>query len=442
MTVPPTTGPLGAAPAEAVPAAAPPAAASPKTAEAKAAGAAAGAAPAGGDGAGTVLDADFYAFQDLLTPVEREAALRLRAFMETEVRPIADDYWERAEFPHHLIPGIAATGVIGTMWPETARFPNSAVFRGWAALELARVDASFATFVGVTSGLAMGAIGVGGSPAQRAEWLPPMGSGEAIGAFGLTEPDAGSDVSRGLRTTATRRGDTWVLDGAKRWIGNATFADVVVIWAKDTADDRVKGFLVRKGAPGFTARKIERKQSLRSVQNADITLEGVEVREADRLQRIDSFRDVAKILRLTRAGVAWEAVGIAVGAYEAAVRYAKEREQFGRPIASYQLVQAKLADSLADVTASIAVCARVSAMEDEGRQRDEHAAMAKAFCTTRMREVVARCREVLGGNGIQLDHGVARHFADAEAVYSYEGTRDMNTLIVGRAITGVQAFVP
>jgi glutaryl-CoA dehydrogenase len=389
----------------------------------------------------TGLDADFYSFQDLLTPVEQEAVLRIREFMETEVRPIADDYWERADFPHHLIPGIAETGVIGTMWPESRRFPNSALFRGWAAVEIARVDASFATFVGVTSGLAMGAIGVGGSDAQRAEWLPPMGRGEIIGAFGLTEPLAGSDTARGLRTTAARRGDTWVLDGAKRWIGNATFADITLIWAKDIDDGQVKGFIVRKDAPGFKAEKIERKQSLRGVQNADITLTGVEVPEADRLQRIDSFKDLAAVLGPTRVGVAWEAMGIAVGAHEAAVRYAKEREQFGRPIASFQLVQQKLAESLADVTAGLAVCVRVSQMEDAGKRRDEHAAMAKAFCTARMRDVVARSREILGGNGIQLDHGVARFFADAEAVYSYEGTYDMNTLIVGRAITGIQAFV-
>ncbi|GAB3231260.1 acyl-CoA dehydrogenase family protein [Glycomyces halotolerans] len=388
-----------------------------------------------------LLDADFYSFQNLLTPAERQAALRIREFMEREVRPIADDYWDRAEFPYHLVPGIADTGILGAMWPETARFDNSALFRGWAAVELARVDPSFATFVGVASGLAMGAIGFGGSEQQRAEWLPPMGRGAVIGAFGLTEPLAGSDTARGLRTTATRDGDQWILNGAKRWIGNATFADVTVIWAKDTADDQVKGFLVRKDTPGFKADKIERKQALRGVQNADITLTDVVVDEADRLQRVDSFRDVAKVLRATRAEVAWQSVGVAVGAYEAAVKYAGEREQFGNPIASYQLVQDKLAGSLANITASIAMCARVSQMHDEGAQGDEHAAMAKAFATTRMRETVAWCREILGGNGIQLDHGVARYFADAEAVYSYEGTRDMNTLIVGRAITGRQAFV-
>ncbi|GIG70052.1 acyl-CoA dehydrogenase family protein [Phytomonospora endophytica] len=388
-----------------------------------------------------LLDADFYSFQDVLTPVEREAAARLRDFLEREIRPIADDQWDRAEFPHQVIPGLAELGILGPMWPETARFTNSAVFRGWAALELARVDCSIATFVGVTSGLAMGSIGIGGSTEQRAAWLPAMGRGELVGAFGLTEPLAGSDTARGLRTTATRRGDTWILDGAKRWIGNATFADVTVIMAKDTADDRVKAFLVRKGTPGFTATKIERKQALRTVQNADITLTGVAVPESDRLAGIDSFRDVAKILRATRANVAWQAIGVSVGAYEAAVRYAREREQFGKPIGAYQLVQNKLAGALADITASIALCVRVSQMQDAGVQRDEHAAMAKAFTTARMRETVARCREILGGNGIQLDHGVARYFADAEAVYSYEGTHDMNTLIVGRAITGHQAFV-
>lgn len=389
----------------------------------------------------TLLDADCYGFQNMLTPVELEAALKLREFMEREVRPIADEYWERAEFPHHLIPGIAETGVIGAAWPESARFENSAVFRGWAGVELARVDASFATFVGVTSGLAMTSIGVGGSEEQRAEWLPRMGRCEAVGAFGLTEPLSGSDAARGLRTTATRDGDRWILNGAKRWIGNATFADVTVIWAKDTADEQVKGFLVRRGTPGFETVKIERKQSLRSVQNADITLTDAVVPESDRLARVESFRDVAKILTLTRTGVAWEAVGIAIGAYEAAVRYTAEREQFGKPIAAYQLVQDKLANSLADITASLGMCVRAAQLQDEGVQGDEHSALAKAFVTARMRETVGRCREIMGGNGIQLDYGVARHFADAEAVYSYEGTRDMNNLIVGRAITGRQAFV-
>jgi len=388
-----------------------------------------------------LLEADFYAFQDLLTPAEQKKALAVREFMEREVRPIADDYWERAECPVHLFKPYAQLGTIGSGWAETQGEETSAVFRGWVGMETARVDSSFCTFIGVSGGLAMTSIGVGGSAEQRARWLPPMAAGDLIGAFGLTEPLAGSDTAKGLRTTATRTGDTWVLNGAKRWIGNATFADVVVIWAKDTADDQVKGFLVRQGTPGFTATKIERKQSLRIVQNADIVLEDVRVDEADRLQGINSFRDVAKVLRITRDGVSWQALGTMIGAYEAAVAYTRQREQFGNPIASYQLVQDKLATAYANVTASFAMCVRVAQLQDLGTQTDAHAAMAKAFVTTRMRETVALCREACGGNGITLDHGVARFFADAEAVYTFEGTKDMNQLIVGRAITGHAAFV-
>ncbi|WP_395245607.1 acyl-CoA dehydrogenase family protein [Agromyces sp. MMS24-K17] len=397
------------------------------------------------DGPAALLDADFYAFQQKLTPAEQASVATIRAFLEREVRPHADDLWERAESPRHLIPGFAGLGLFGSALPEVRHFDNSAVYRGWVALEIARVDPSCATFVGVHSGLAMNAIAVGGSPAQKTEWLAPMARGELVGAFGLTEPGHGSDTARGLETTATRRTaadgtDEWVLDGAKRWIGNATFADVVVIWARDTADDQVKGFLVRQPATGFTATKIERKQSLRGVENADIVLDGVVVPDSDRLQEIHGFRDVAIVLRLTRADVAWQALGVAVGAYEAALAYAKERVQFGKPIASFQLVQEKLANALSNITACIALCIRVSEMQDEGEQRDHHSAMAKAFVTARMREVVAWCREIVGGNGIQLDHGVARYFADAEAVYTFEGTYDMNTLIVGRAITGIAAF--
>ena len=388
-----------------------------------------------------LLPSDFYAFQDdALTAREKEAVLALREYLETSVRPIADDCWVRAEFPTQVVQPLAELGCYGAAWPETRRFENSAVHRGWVAMELSRVDASIATFVGVTNGLAMGSIAVTGSPEQRERWLPPMARGELVGAFGLTEPGSGSDAARGLATTARREGGTWVLDGAKRWIGNATFADVVVVWARDVADDQVKGFLVAKGTPGFTATRIEDKIALRTVQNADIVLQGVRVPEEHRLAGARSFKDTATVLRLTRAEVAWQAVGVAMGAYEAALAYAQQREQFGKPIAARQLVQDLLVRSLGDITASLALCVQVSRLLDAGRQQDAHSALAKAYTTTRMRETVARCREVLGGNGIVPEHGVARHFADAEAIYSYEGTREMNTLIVGRAITGHAAF--
>lgn len=392
-----------------------------------------------GDRAGE-FPADFYGFFDELDDREAESIRELRRFLEREVRPIADEYWAEARFPHHLIPHIAELGLFGAAWPETRRFPNSAVYRGWCWMEIARVDPSMTTFVGVQAGLAMGAVGVGGSAEQRARLLPAMARGEILGAFGLTEPLSGSDAARGLRTTARRDGDHWVLDGAKRWIGNATFSDIVVIMARDVEDGEVKAFLVPGNAPGFHATRIENKISLRIVQNADIRLEGVRVPESDRLPGIRSFRDVATVLRLTRAEVAWQALGTAIGAYEAALRYALEREQFGAPIAARQLVQDLLARMLGNITACFAMCVRASRLQDEGRQSDAHAALAKGFVTSRARETVAWARELLGGNGIVLEHGVARYFSDAEAIYSFEGTREMNSLIVGRTITGIAAF--
>ncbi len=387
------------------------------------------------------LASDFYGFENLLTEREKEFIANLRSRLEGEIKPIVNEYWERAEFPHQIIDVLHGAGAIGLGFAETAPFENSAVFRGWVALELARVDASVSTYVGVQNGLAIGAIGVCGSAEQRAEWLPKLASGEVLGAFGLTEPDSGSDSAQGLRTVATRDGDDWMLNGSKRWIGNATFSDITVIWAKSAEDGQVKGFIVPTSTPGYTATKIEGKQSLRIVQNADITLENVRVPESLRLQNANSFRDTAAVLRLTRAEVAWAAVGVAVGAYEAALRYAKERVQFGKPIVKHQLIQDLLVKSIGDITASIALCTRVSQMLDDDEQRDEHSALAKAFATSRMRETVARCRELMGGNGIVIEYDVARFFADAEALYSYEGTREMNTLIVGRAITGEAAFV-
>lgn len=319
--------------------------------------------------------------------------------------------------------------------------PCGHLLTGMMAMEMSRVDASVATFFGVHNGLAMYAIHAGGDQAQRDRWLPGMASMDTIGAFALTEPLDGSDIAAGMRTTAQRDGDTWVLNGAKRWIGNATFADHIVVWARDVDDDQVKGFVVDKGTPGFKAEKIAHKTSLRIVENADVTLTDVRVPESDRLQNASSFRDVAEVLRATRSGVAWQALGVMIGAYELALRYATQRQQFGRPLAGFQLVQDLLVKSLGNITSSWGMLHRLAGLQDAGVFRDEHSSLAKAHVTARMREVVAWSREIFGGNGIVLEYDVARFFADAEAIYSFEGTREMNTLIVGKAITGQSAFV-
>jgi glutaryl-CoA dehydrogenase len=387
------------------------------------------------------VDGDFYSINSIMGDEDQALLRRVRAFMEAEVAPIINHYWTREEFPHYILPGLAALKAVGLPYHGYGCPGKSTVLDGLLMMELARVDCSIATFMGVHSGLAMGSIYLCGSEEQKRRWLPAMARLETIGAFGLTEPEVGSGASRGLTTSARREGETWVLNGQKKWIGNATFSDVTVIWAYDVEDNQVKGFLVEKGTPGFRAEKIKDKIALRVVQNAHITLEDCRVPEANRLKLAHSFKDVAAVLRMTRAGVAWEAVGCARGAYELALAYAKAREQFGRAIGRFQLVQDLLVRMLGNITASACMVMRLSQMQDAGIMSDEHASLAKAFCTGKMRESVGYARELLGGNGILLDHQVGRFVADAEAIYSYEGTREMNALIVGRAITGFSAFV-
>jgi glutaryl-CoA dehydrogenase len=386
-------------------------------------------------------EADFYALGLLLDDAGQQLTRRVREFMEKSVQPVINRYWIREEFPHELIPAIAGLGIVGTLYDGYGCPGGGHLLDGLVTMEVARVDSSIATFLGVHGGLAMGSIYLCGSEEQKQRWLPAMARLEKIGAFGLTEPEVGSGAARGLTTTARQEGDFWILNGQKKWIGNATFADHVIIWARDTEDNQVKGFVVNSGAEGFATTKIRDKMALRVVQNAHITLDGVRVPEADRLQRASSFRDTAAVLRLTRAGVAWMATGCARGAYEHALAYARQRQQFGRPIAGFQLVQDLLVRMLANVTSSACLCARLAQLQQAGLAEDQHSALAKAFCTVRMRETVGYARELLGGNGILLDNHVGRFVADAEAIYSYEGTREMNTLIVGRAITGTGAFV-
>ena len=379
---------------------------------------------------------------DALSETERAKLAAVRAYMEGTVAPIITRYWEQDAFPFEIVPGIRQMNIAGVGYKGYDCPGGSQLFAGFIAMEIARIDCSCATFFGVHSGLAMGSIYLCGSEEQKRQWLPAMARLEKIGSFGLTEPLVGSGASGGLLTTARRDGDNWILNGQKKWIGNATWGDVTIIWARDLADNQVKGFIVEnKNTPGFKAEKIEHKMALRVVQNALITMENCVVPEANRLQQDSSFRDTARVLRMTRAFVAWEAVGCMMGAYEHALRYAQTREQFGKPIAKFQLVQDLLVKMLGNITSSLCMVVRLSQMQDAGKLKDEHASLAKAFCTVKMRESVGYARELMGANGILLDNQVGRFVADAEAIYSYEGTREMNTLIVGKAITGFGAFV-
>jgi alkylation response protein AidB-like acyl-CoA dehydrogenase len=387
-------------------------------------------------------DGDFYQVVECLNDAERDTLKQVRVFMEAEVAPVITKYWAEDSFPFEVLPGLRDLKIGGLGYSGYGCRGGSTLLTGFVMMEMARVDASFATFFGVHNGLAIGSIYLGGSEEQRKKWLPPMARLEKIGAFGLTEPLVGSGTGGGLTTTAKREGDIWVLNGQKKWIGNSTWCDLTVIWARDLADNQVKGFIVEnKTTPGFTVEKIQNKIALRVVQNGLITLDNCRVSEENRLQADTSFGDTAKVLRMTRAGVAWMSTGCGMGAYEHALAYAQTREQFGKPIAKFQLVQDLLAKMLGNITASQCMVLRLSQMQDEGKLKDYHASLAKAFCTVRLRETVAWAREVLGGNGILLDYQVARFFADSEALYSYEGTREMNTLIVGKAITGFSAFV-
>lgn len=387
------------------------------------------------------IDGDFYDLASLLTDEEREIQLKVRDFMEREVKPIANEYWLRDEFPFQLIPKMAALNIAGLTY-EGYGCPNKRfLLEGFLAMEMARIDVSISTFFGVHSGLAMGSIYLCGSEEQKQKWLPAMQKMEIIGAFGLTEPEVGSAAAGGLTVTAKKEGDEWVLNGQKKWIGNATFSDITIIWARDVDDNQVKGFIVEKGTPGFKPEKIKGKMALRITQNALITLENCRVKEENRLQNANSFKDTGKVLRMTRAGVAWQAVGCARGAYEHALAYTHNRHQFGKSISSFQLVQDLLVEMLSNLTAAQTMVFRLSQLQDEGKLTDEQASLAKVFCSLRTRDIVSHARELFGGNGILIEYDIARFVADAEAIYSYEGTKEINSLIVGRAITGKSAFV-
>ena len=382
---------------------------------------------------------DFFRIADQLTAEERGYWRTTRDFVDDEVLPVINDYWERAEFPRPLVEKLGKLGIVGDGIEGYGCPPMSPIASGLVHLELNRGDGSIGTFLGVQAGLAMQSIAMLGSEEQKEQWLPQMAQLNKIGAFALTEPTHGSD-SVALETTARRDGDTWTMNGAKKWIGNGSIADVIVVWARDVADRQVKGFLVEQSTPGYVARKIEGKGSLRSVWQAEIELTDVQVDEVDRLPGANTFKDTGRVLAGTRNAVAWGALGHATAAYEIAAQYCGERTQFGKPLVSFQIVQDKLVKMLAEVCSMQLYCLRLGRLIEEGKLTDTIAAIAKMNNTRKARQVVSEARDLLGGNGILLDFHVIRHMADIEALHTYEGTETIQTLIVGRDITGVGAF--
>jgi glutaryl-CoA dehydrogenase len=388
---------------------------------------------------GLARETDYFLMKDQLTMDELDLLYTVREFAETEILPVVNSYWERDEFPFELLPKLAELNIVGDTMVGYGTTPMSAVGSGLVTYELSRIDGSIGTFLGVHVGLAMKSIYLLGSQEQKQRWLPPMARLEKIGAFALTEPEHGSDAVI-LETTARRDGSEWVLNGRKRWIGNAVWCDVIVVFARDTQDGQVKAFVVEKDNPGYAASKITGKVALKMVQNADITLTDCRVSDDARLPNCNSFADVGLVLKGTRNTVAWASAGHGVAAYDIALNYAQRRIQFGRPIARNQLIQSMLVEMLGEVTAMQLYCIRLGRLIDDGKMTDTMASLAKYFCTVKARHVSRMARDILGGNGILLDFHVIRHMCDMEALLTYEGTAEIQTLLVGRDITGQSAF--
>jgi glutaryl-CoA dehydrogenase len=387
--------------------------------------------------------ADFFGFESLLSEQEQRKLAELREFLAAEIAPFATEWWNNAEFPAHILPKLAALEL-----SAPAQRGYSHLFAGLVIAEMTRVDTSIATFFLVHHDLFVESLYGFGSEEQKVRLLDDAANLRTTGAFALTEPEHGSDVAGGMETRARRvsgltgaAGDYWILNGAKRWIGNGTFCDYMLVWARDEADGAIRGFIVDAALPGVSRSRIEHKIALRTVQNADIVFRDVRVAEADRFAGIGSFEDTNELLRGSRIMVAWQAVGQQLAAFDVARQHAVERQQFGRPLAKFQLIQQQLVTMLGNAVASMGMMVRIAQLQQDGTADMAQVALAKSYTSARMRETVAMGRSMLGGNGIVTDYRMAKIFADAEAIYTYEGSFEINTLIVGRAVTGVSAIV-
>jgi glutaryl-CoA dehydrogenase len=373
---------------------------------------------------------------ELLPAAERSRYLEVREFLQSRIRAASIDYWNREEFPFTLVAEMGKYGLGGLQTDG-----SSQLFKGLMYVEVARADVSLSALVGIHNELIVGMIDQLGSTEQKRQWLPGLTSFTQLGAFALTEPDHGSDIAGGLETTARLDGEEWVINGAKRWIGAGTIADFALVWARDLDDGQIKGFIVETDRPGYSATKISNKIGLRIMQNADITLSEVRIPETNLLPGATDFSKANSLLRDSRAWVGWQGAGIQLAAFDVGRSYSLERKQFGRQLARFQLIQQQLADMLGNATASLALMVQVARIQEEGKLEMAQAAMAKATTTRLARSTVAMGRSILGGNGISSDFEMAKLFGDAEVLYTYEGSYEINSLIVGRAVTGKSAFI-
>ncbi len=380
---------------------------------------------------------DFLALDELLTQEERAVRDDARAFVRERIAPNIKDWYEKAHFPRELVPEMGERGFLGMHLEGYGCAGKSAVEYGLACMELEAGDTSLRTFVSVQGSLAMSAIHKFGSEEQKREWLPKLASGEAIAAFGLTEPEAGSDPAS-MKTNARKEGSDWVLNGSKRWIGMGSIADVAVVWAQ--TDDGIRGFVVPTDTPGYSAIDIEHKLSLRASIQSELHFKDLRLPEEAVLPEVTGLRGPFSCLGEARYGIIWGVMGAARDCYECALQYSKDRIQFGKAIASFQLTQQKLVDMMVEIEKGLLVAWRIGRLKDEGRARPEHISFGKLNNVREALKIAREARSILGGNGVTLEYPIMRHMSNLESVLTYEGTSEIHTLILGNALTGTPAF--
>jgi glutaryl-CoA dehydrogenase len=380
---------------------------------------------------------EVLALDELLTEEELAVRDNARSFVQENISPNIKDWYEDAHFPREIVPQMGEAGLLGMHLEGYGCAGKSATEYGLACMELEAGDTSLRTFVSVQGSLVMSAIHKFGGEGQKQEWLPRLATGEAIGAFGLTEPSAGSDPAS-MKTNARKDGSDWVLNGSKRWIGMGSIADVTVVWAQ--TEEGIRGFLVPTDTPGYSAKDIEHKLSLRASIQSELYFENLRLPEEAVLPEVTGLKGPFSCLGEARYGIIWGVMGAARDCYESALEYSKEREQFGKAVSSFQLTQQKLVDMMLEIEKGLLVAWRIGRLKDEGRVRPEHISFGKLNNVREALTIAREARTILGGNGVTLDYPIMRHMSNLESVLTYEGTSEVHTLILGNALTGTPAF--